>query len=172
MHCTERENFLYAWHVEMGAYAFLFSLLPWQGVTSRRKRPAEVKAFSNVEVQQLIPQDRVYAEARRPTVRITVSHDRPTEEVKRAVDRSFDDVLKAILILPIHLIQEHRAWQGNTLTFSLVAKKGLLSTPVKGTVEITDRDITFDVVLGFLERLISPTKAREVLTNRVKRLLN
>ena len=104
-------------------------------------------------------------------MRITVSHDRPTEEVKQAVDRSFDDVLKAILILPIHLIQEHRAWQGNTLTFSLVAKKGLLSTPIKGTVEITDQDITFDIVLGFLERLIPAAKAREALSNRIKGLL-
>ena len=104
-------------------------------------------------------------------MRITVSHDRPTEEVKDAVDRSFDDVLKAILILPIHLIQEHRTWQGNTLKFSLVAKKGLLSTPIKGTVEISDRDITFDIVLGFLERLIPAAKAREALSHRVKGLL-
>jgi hypothetical protein len=51
---------------------------------------------------------------RRRTVRITVSHDRASEEVKQAGDRSFDDVLKAILILPIHLIQEHRAWQGRS----------------------------------------------------------
>ena len=113
----------------------------------------------------------MYAEAWWRNVRITVSHDRTTEEVKQAVDRSFDDVLKAVLILPIHLIQEHRAWQGNTLTFSLVARKGLLSTPIKGTVEITDRDITFDIALGFLERLIPAAKAREALTNRVKGLL-
>jgi hypothetical protein len=104
-------------------------------------------------------------------VRISVSHDRPTEEVKQAVDRSFDDLLKATLILPIQLIQEHRTWQGNTLTFSLAAKKGLLTTPIKGTVEITDRDITFDIVLGFLERLIPAAKAREALSNRVRGLL-
>jgi len=113
----------------------------------------------------------VYAEAWWRTVRITVSHDRSREEVKEAVDRSFDDMLKAILILPIQLIQMHRAWQGNTLTFSLVARKGLLSTPIKGTVEITDRDITFDIALGFLERLIPTAKARQVLTNRVRGLL-
>ena len=104
-------------------------------------------------------------------MRITVSHDRPTEEVKQAVDRSFDDVLRAILILPVQLIQEHKSWQGNTLAFSLVAKKGPLSTPIKGTVEITDRDITFDIVLGFLERLIPAAKAREALSNRVRGVL-
>ena len=122
-------------------------------------------------VTQLIPERRVYAEAWWRIVRITVSHDRSTEEVKEAVDRSFDDILKAILILPIQLIQAHRVWQGNTLTFSLVARKGLLSTPIKGTVEVTDRDITFDIVLGFLERLIPAAKAREALTNRVRGLL-
>jgi hypothetical protein len=122
-------------------------------------------------VKQLIPERQVYPEAWWRTVRITVSHDRSREEVKEAVDRSFDDMLKAILILPIQLIQMHRAWQGNTLTFSLVARKGLLRTPIKGTVEITDRDITFDIVLGFLERLIPAAKARQVLTNRVRGLL-
>jgi Putative polyhydroxyalkanoic acid system protein (PHA_gran_rgn) len=113
----------------------------------------------------------VYAEVWWRIVRITVSHDRSTEEVKEAVDRSFDDVLKAILILPIHLIQMQRTWQGNTLTFSLVARKGVLSSPIKGTVEITDRDITFDIALGFLERLIPAAKARKVLTDRVRGLL-
>ena len=104
-------------------------------------------------------------------MRVTISHSRPPEELKQAVDRSLDDVFRAVLVLPVQLLDEKRAWQGNTLNFSLVAKMGAISTPIKGTVEITDRDITVDVDLGLLERLVPANKAREVLGNRIKGLL-
>jgi hypothetical protein len=48
---------------------------------------------------------------------------------------------------------------------------GLMSTPITGTVHVTDRELTIDVNLGILERLISADKAREVLTTRLKGLL-
>ena len=57
------------------------------------------------------------------------------------------------------------------LTFVLSAKMGLLSTPIKGTVEVTDHDITIDADLGILERMIPAKKAQEVLTDHVRGLL-
>jgi hypothetical protein len=101
-------------------------------------------------------------------LRITVSHNRPPEEVKQAVDRSLDDIFKGILVLPVQLLQEQRAWQGNKLNFSLIAKMGVVSTPIKGTIEITDRDIAIDVNLGVLERLVPASKVREVFGERIK----
>jgi hypothetical protein len=105
------------------------------------------------------------------SVRITISHNRPPDELKQAVDRSLDDVFKAILVLPVQLLQEQRAWQGNRLDFSLTAKMGAVSTPIKGIIEITGRDITIDVNLGILERLIPANKVREVFGNQIKGLL-
>lgn len=104
-------------------------------------------------------------------MRVTVSHDRPVVEVKQAVDRSFDDLFKSVVNMPIQLVQEQRSWNGDNLAFSLVAKMGPLSTPVKGTIEVTDRDITIDVDLGLLERLIPAAKSREALGHRLKGLL-
>ena len=104
-------------------------------------------------------------------MRITISHNRPPEELKQAVDRSLDDVFKSILVLPVQLLQEQRAWQGNRLDFSLTAKMGAVSTPIKGIIEITDSDITVDVNLGILERLVPASKVREALGNRIKGLL-
>jgi hypothetical protein len=101
-------------------------------------------------------------------VRVTISHNRPPEELKQAVDRSLDDVFKGVLVLPVQLLQEQRVWNGNRLDFSLIAKMGLVSTPIKGTVEITDRDITIDVNLGILERLVPANKVREVFGDRIK----
>ncbi len=104
-------------------------------------------------------------------MRITVSHNRSREEVIRTVDRSFDDLFQGIGAIPVRLVQEHKNWQGSILTFALTAKMGLLSTPIKGTVEVTDHDLTIDADLGILERMIPAKKAQAVLTDHVRGLL-
>ena len=104
-------------------------------------------------------------------MRITISHNRPKAEIVEAVDRSFGDLFKTAAQLPVKITVQERTWQGSTLNFALTAKWGLLSTPVKGTVEVTDHDITVDADLGLLNRFISENTARTVLTTRVKGLL-
>jgi hypothetical protein len=104
-------------------------------------------------------------------MRITISHDRPKAEVIQSVDRSFDDLFKTAVDLPVKIIVQQRVWQGSTLVFALTAKWGLLSAPIKGTVEVTDHDVTVDADLGILNRFVSEKTARAVLTDRVKGLL-
>jgi hypothetical protein len=104
-------------------------------------------------------------------MRITISHDRPKAEVIQSVDRSFDDFFRTAVDLPVKIIVQQRVWQGSTLVFALTAKWGLLSTPIKGTVEVTDHDVTVDADLGILNRFVSAKTARAVLTDRVKGLL-
>jgi len=104
-------------------------------------------------------------------MRITISHDRPKAEIVEAVDRSFGDLFKTAAQLPVKITVQERTWQGSTLNFALTAKWGLLSTSVKGTVEVTDQDITVDADLGLLNRFISENTARSVLADRVKGLL-
>lgn len=102
-------------------------------------------------------------------MRITVSHNQSKEQVMRSVDRSFDDLFRTTGI-PVQFVDEKRNWQGSVLTFSMAAKMGFLSTPIRGTIEVTDRDLTIDADLGLLERIIAPN-AREVLISRVRGLL-
>jgi hypothetical protein len=104
-------------------------------------------------------------------LRVTVSHNKPKEEVMRAVDRSFDDLFRNISVIPLQFVDEKRTWQGSVLTFSLSAKMGIISVPMRGTVEVTDRDLTIDADLGVLERLLTPSKTREAITSRVRGLL-
>jgi hypothetical protein len=66
---------------------------------------------------------------------------------------------------------EQRSWQGSILSFSHTAKLGLLSTPIKGTIEVTDQDVTVDADLGLLNRLVPENTARDVIGNRIKGLL-
>jgi hypothetical protein len=104
-------------------------------------------------------------------MRITVSHTKSKEEVMRSVDRSFEDLFRGVSTIPIQFVEERRNWQGSTLHFSISAKMGFINTPMKGTVEVTDRDITIDADLGLLERLIPATKARDSITQRIRGLL-
>ena len=107
-------------------------------------------------------------------MRLTVAHDSSKDEVKRAVNRSLDDIFHDAVNLPVKLVEQQRSWAADTLTFSLIAKMGplgLMSTPIFGTVLVTDHDLTIDVNLGLLERLIPADKARQVLSSRLKGLL-
>ncbi len=104
-------------------------------------------------------------------MRITVAHNKSKEEVVKTIDRSFDDLFKGVGSLPVKLVQERRSWQESTLTFALKASMGLVSAPIKGTVDVTDHDITIDVDLGLLERMISAEKARDMIDSRVKGIL-
>jgi hypothetical protein len=104
-------------------------------------------------------------------VRITVSHNKPKQEVMRAVDRSFDDLFKGVGILPLQIANEKRSWDGSTLNFSFDAKAGFLSTPIKGTVEVTDKDVIIDVDLGLLGKLFPAKQAGSAIEERVRGLL-
>jgi len=104
-------------------------------------------------------------------VRITVAHSKPKEEIKRLVDRSFDDLFRGIANLPVQFVDEKRAWQDDTLVFSMGVKVALMTSPVKGTILVTGRDVTIDLDLGILERLLPSAQARATLENRVRALL-
>jgi hypothetical protein len=104
-------------------------------------------------------------------MRITVSHNKSKDQIIQAVDRSFDDLFKGTPLVPVQVTNEQRKWQGSTLAFSFNAKMGLLSAPIKGTVEVTDRDLTIDADLGLLERLLGGGVGRATLESRVKGLL-
>jgi hypothetical protein len=104
-------------------------------------------------------------------MRITISHNRSKAEIIESVDRSFNEMVQGVEGLPVRTVVQQKSWQGPTLSFSLTAKLGLLSTPIKGTVEVTDQDLTLDADLGVLNRLVSENAARKVIGNRIKGLL-
>jgi hypothetical protein len=104
-------------------------------------------------------------------MRITILHNRSKAEIIESVDRSFDEMFQGVAGLPLRLVVKQRSWQGSILSFSLTAKWGLLSTPIEGTVTVTDQDVTVDADLGLLTGLIPEKTAREVIGGRIKGLL-
>ena len=104
-------------------------------------------------------------------MRISISHNRTKEEVVQSIDRSWDDLFKEAGALPVKLTVEQRSWQGSTMTFALTAKMGIISTPIKGTVEVTDCDVIVDADLGMLSRFVNEKTAQQLLGSRIKGLL-
>ena len=104
-------------------------------------------------------------------MRVTVSHNRPKEEIMRSVDRSFDDLFQGFGTVPIKIVNESRRWTGSRMDFTFDAKVGIVRTPIKGFVAVTDKDVTVDADLGWLERLLSSKQTQAVLQGRVKGLL-
>ena len=104
-------------------------------------------------------------------MRITIAHNRSKAEIIDSIDRSFNEMFQGVPGIPVKLVVQEKGWQGSVLSFSLSAKLGLLSTPIKGTVEVTDHDLTLDIDLGLLNRLVPEQTAREVIGSRIKGLL-
>lgn len=104
-------------------------------------------------------------------MRVTVSHNRRKEEIVRSLDRSFDDLFKGFGTVPIQIVNESRKWTGSRMDFAFNAKVGLMSTPIKGFVDVTDKDVTVDADLGWLEKLFPAKQTQAALAERVKGLL-
>jgi hypothetical protein len=105
-------------------------------------------------------------------MRITVAHNRTKAAAIESVERSFNEMFQEAAGLPVRLAVKQKSWQGSTLSFQLTAKMGLFSTPIKGTVEVTDRDLIVDADLGLLSRLLPEKTIQEVIGGRIKGLLN
>jgi hypothetical protein len=105
-------------------------------------------------------------------MRLTIEHHRTKAEVVENIDRSFNDAFQGLEGLPVKIVVKQKTWNGSILTFVLAAKIGLLSNPIKGTIEVTDTDLTIDADLGMLNRLVPEEKAREMLGHKIKGLLN
>jgi len=105
-------------------------------------------------------------------MRLKIEHHRSKAAVVAAVDRSFDDMFQGVEGLPVKIAVKERTWEGSTMTFALSAKMGLLSTPIKGTIEVTDTELIVDADLGMLNRFISDKTAQEMLGGKIKGLLN
>jgi hypothetical protein len=104
-------------------------------------------------------------------MRVTITHNKPVKQVKDAVDHSMDQVFSGLGVGIVEFTDPHRSWNGDTMSFSLTAKMGFIKTPIKGTVEIRATDLTVDVDLGLLDKLIPQETVKAGIEGRVRGLL-
>jgi hypothetical protein len=105
-------------------------------------------------------------------VRIAVTHNRPKQQVIDSVERSFNDMFQQAGALPVKLTVDQRSWEGSVMTFQITARMGIMSTPIKGTVEVTDTELIVNADLGMLGRFVDDKTAEQMLGSKLKGLLN
>ena len=104
-------------------------------------------------------------------MRVTIGHRKKRHEAVQIVDQSFDDLFRGLPIAPLQITDQHRSWNGSVMTFGMTATLAFLQNPIRGTVEVTDREITIDADLGMIEKLISKEKFRTLAEGTFRRLL-
>ncbi len=105
-------------------------------------------------------------------MRIAVTHNRPKQQVIDSVERSFNDMFQQAGALPVKLTVDQRSWEGSVMTFQITARMGIMSTPIKGTVEVTDTELIVNADLGMLGRFVDDKTAEQMLGSKLKGLLN
>src|SRR5260370_29622075 len=121
--------------------AFPTDPVAWPGSSQNPSKLSSTNFWNTPRAREW-PDKTASSSSERTNMRITVSHNRPKEELMQSVDRSFTDLFQGIGIIPVQLAQQHKSCQRSTLTFALTAQMGLISTPIKGTVAVSDRDLT------------------------------
>jgi hypothetical protein len=104
-------------------------------------------------------------------MRVVIPHNRPKQEIRDVVERSVDQLFAGFNVGVIEFIDQRKEWCEDTLKFGLTAKLGFLQTPIVGSAIVTDREITLDVDLGLLGKLIPEQTARSQIEGRVRGLL-
>lgn len=105
-------------------------------------------------------------------MRITISHNKTQQEVIRNIDLALDDLFRQGPLTGLQIINEQKQWNGNLMHFAFTGKMGFFAAPIRGTVLVTDRDVTVDVELpGFLAKLIPEEKMRTQMEGKIRGLL-
>jgi len=93
-------------------------------------------------------------------MRVTVSHDKGQAEAIRRVNEGIDHLFQSAGSAGVEIRNFERTWDANTLTFSLTGKMGPFTAPIRGTVLVTDTELTIDVDLGIVGKFMPEDKIR------------
>jgi Putative polyhydroxyalkanoic acid system protein (PHA_gran_rgn) len=90
----------------------------------------------------------------------------------KIVDDSTDQLFRGMPGSPLQLLDQQKHWEGTTMHFSFTGKMGFFTAPLRGTVLVTDKDVTVEVDLPpLLKSFIPEQKIEESIKSRVRGLL-
>jgi hypothetical protein len=105
-------------------------------------------------------------------MRVTVSHDKGLQGARKIVDDSAEQLFKGAPGNPLQIVEQQKRWDGNTMHFSFTAKMGIFTAPLKGFVEVTEKDVTVECELpGLLKSFIPEEKVKSQVEGRIRGLL-
>jgi hypothetical protein len=95
------------------------------------------------------------------------------EESKRIVERSTEDLFRSAAGGIVQITDVQKAWSGDTMSFKFKAGVAFLSTPIQGTVAVTEKEVIIDVAIPeALGHFISEDKLKSGIETRIRGLLS
>jgi len=104
-------------------------------------------------------------------VRITIGHQKSVPQAIEVADRAADQVFKGFPMGCVEIVGQQKEWSGPVMTFGFTAKLSFVKYPLRGTVEVTDRQWIVDFDLMILGRLL-PDKTHRLIETRWRALLS
>lgn len=105
-------------------------------------------------------------------MRVIIPNKKSVEETKGIVERSTEDLFRSAAGGIVQITGIQKTWSGDTMSFSFNAGVAFLSTPISGTVAVTAKEVTIDVVIPEpLRRFIAEDKLKSGIETRIRGLL-
>ena len=105
-------------------------------------------------------------------MRIIIPNKKSVEETKRIVERSTEDLFRSAAGGIVQITNVEKNWSGDTMSFTFNAGVAFLSTPIKGTAAVTEKDVTIDVAIPEeFRHFVAEEKLKSGIETRVKALL-
>ena len=105
-------------------------------------------------------------------MRMIIPTTKPLDETKRIVERSTEDLFRSAAGGIVQISNVQKTWNGNTMAFVFTASLAFFTTPIEGTVAVSEKDVTIDVLIpDAFRRFISEDKLKAGIETRVKGLL-
>jgi hypothetical protein len=105
-------------------------------------------------------------------MRVTVAHNKGLQGAKKLVDESATEVFKGASGSPVQITDQEKRWDGDIMHFSFTGKMGFFSAPMKGWVQVTEKDVTIECELpGILKKFMPEDKVKASIESRVRGLL-
>jgi hypothetical protein len=104
-------------------------------------------------------------------MRITIGHEKSVPQAIEVADRAVDQVFKGLPMGCVEIVGQQKEWSGPVMTFGLTARLGFVKYPMRGTVEVTDKQWIVDVDLMMFGKLL-PNRAERLIEARWRGLLS
>jgi hypothetical protein len=105
-------------------------------------------------------------------MRVTVTHNKGLQGARKLVDDSAAQLFGGAAGAPVQIIDQQKRWEGDTMHFSFTGKMGFFTAPIKGWVQVQEKDVTIEVELPeIIKKFMPEDKVRANIESRVKGLL-
>ena len=106
-------------------------------------------------------------------MRIIIANTKSVEETKKIVERSTEDLFRSAAGGIVQISNVQKTWNGNTMAFEFTASLAFFSTPIQGTVMVTEKEVTIDVAIPeMFRKFISEDNLKSGIESRIRGLLS